>query len=178
MSIHILVKGTTKLLPYHTDDAELVNIFAKYFKEKIANIRKNLDKLNQLSNIEVKETPCLSLTQRCEVIEADLIKLTMSGNSQSWSLDPAPSTLLKKLMPVILTPIHNIINKSVTEKNMPAQLKQAIVKPLLKKASLDKENLKNHHPINIHLYADDSQLYVPINPANSKPGLLRLELHK
>jgi len=104
-------------------------------------------KIKPKSNLEVKKTACPSLTQFCEVTEADVLKLIMSGNYKSCSLDPVPTTLLKKLMPVLFTPINNIINKSITEKNMPAQLKQAIVKPLLKKASLDKENLKNYRPV-------------------------------
>ena len=41
----------------------------------------------------------------------------------------------------------NIVNTSLSEGVMPAQLKQAVITPLLKKKNLDHEELKNYRPV-------------------------------
>ena len=48
---------------------------------------------------------------------------------------------------MLLPTIHTIVNKSLTQSLMPSSLREAIVKPLIKKPSLDKENLKNYKPV-------------------------------
>ena len=77
----------------------------------------------------------------------DVSKVIKEGNSKSCALDPIPTSLVKKTLPVLLPVIHSIINKSLQESTMPSPLKRALVKLLIKKASLDKENLKNYRPV-------------------------------
>ena len=48
---------------------------------------------------------------------------------------------------MLLPTIHSIVEKSLQQKTMPSSLKQAVVKPLLKKSTLSKENLKNYRPV-------------------------------
>ena len=67
--------------------------------------------------------------------------------AMSSSLDPFPSCLLKKCIDAILPSITRIVNQSLTSGRMPSSLKSARVTPLLKKASLDKNELKNYRPI-------------------------------
>ena len=55
-----------------------------------------------------------------------------------------PTSLFKNLLPTLQPIIHKIVNKSLTEKKMPTAFKKAIVKPLRKKPSLDKEDFKNY----------------------------------
>ena len=43
--------------------------------------------------------------------------------------------------------VTSIVNKSLSQSIMPTSLKHAVVTPLLKKSSLDKENLKNYRPV-------------------------------
>ena len=62
-------------------------------------------------------------------------------------LDPIPTTLLYDNLDILLPTITNIINTSLTTGIVPRGLKTAIVKPLLKKPSLDKNLLKNYRPI-------------------------------
>ena len=77
----------------------------------------------------------------------DVSKFIKEGNSKSCALDPIPTSLVKKTLPVLLPVIHSIVNKSLQESTMPSLLKRALVKPLIKKPSLDKENLKNYRPV-------------------------------
>lgn len=43
--------------------------------------------------------------------------------------------------------ITDIINTLISECSVPLSSKEAVVKPLLKKSGLDKENLKNYRPV-------------------------------
>ena len=71
-------------------------------------------------------------------------KLILEGNSKSCCLDPLPTNILKQILPSLLPVITSIVNKSLRQSIMPTSLKHAVVTPLLKKSSLDKENLKNY----------------------------------
>ena len=55
--------------------------------------------------------------------------------------------LIKCPFPSILLVIYKIVNLSLETGRMPEILKQAILKPLLKKPSLDSNDLKNYRPI-------------------------------
>ena len=44
-------------------------------------------------------------------------------------------------------PTSDPLNKPLQESTMPSLLKRALVKPLIKKPSLDKQNLKNYRPV-------------------------------
>jgi len=69
-----------------------------------------------------------------------------SAPTKSCELYPIPTALYENhdiLLPVIM----NIIDTSLTTGIVPRDLKTAIIKPLLKKPSLDKNLLKKHRPI-------------------------------
>ena len=93
--------------------------------------------------------PCLipRLESFTQISESELEKLIKKENSKSCALDPIPTSLVKQLLPMLLPSICKIVNKSLLEGKMPTDLREAIVKPLLKKPSLDKENLKNYRPV-------------------------------
>ena len=66
---------------------------------------------------------------------------------KSCELDPIPTTLLYENLDILLPTLTNIINTSLTTGIVPPDLKTAIVRPLLKKLSLDKNLLENYRPI-------------------------------
>lgn len=43
--------------------------------------------------------------------------------------------------------ITDILNKSISECSVPSSFKEAVIKPLLKKSGLNKENFKNYRPV-------------------------------
>ena len=66
--------------------------------------------------------------------------------SKSCEDDPIPTTLLKSILPSVLPVLTALVNGSMQTGVFPEDLKQALVKPLLKKANLDLVD-KNYHPI-------------------------------
>ena len=62
-------------------------------------------------------------------------------------LDPVPTRLLKEQLDCIIPLMVDIVNKSLCSGVFPGCLKQAIVVPLLKKKSLDKNVYSNYRPV-------------------------------
>ena len=68
-------------------------------------------------------------------------------SAKSCEIDPVPTSLLLECLDSVLPAITTIINKSLSSGTFPDLYKKAIVKPLLKKVSLDQNNLKNYRPV-------------------------------
>ena len=66
--------------------------------------------------------------------------------SKNLSLDPMPTSLFVECLDELPAVTH-IINSSLVSGVVPPEFKTAIVKPLLKKPSLDYNNLKNYRPV-------------------------------
>ena len=107
----------------------------------------------QLCNSE--STPSISQAQHREfswtefvaVSEDDLKEIITKSPCPSSSLDPMPSWIVKQQLNTLLPPITSLINMSLAEGNVPASLKSAIIVPLLKKSTLDRNILKNYRPV-------------------------------
>ena len=154
ISKQLLCKSKESTLPSHPSSKDLANKFSSYFSDKIGKIRTDLDNNKSKSsndkqtiNVDTLASNISEMRSFANVSEEKLSKLILSGNSKSCSLDPMPTSFVKGLLPVLLPTIHTIVNKSLQESHMPSALKGAIVKPLLKKPSLDRENFKNYRPV-------------------------------
>ena len=81
------------------------------------------------------------------VIEHFVLEILQKTNPKSCDLHPIPTKLLYENVDVLLPTITNIINTFLASGVVSPDLKTAIVKPLLKKPSLDKNIPKYHRPI-------------------------------
>ena len=70
-------------------------------------------------------------------------------STKSFPLDPMPTQLLKDHLNIIVPVVTDIVNESLSTGVFPTCLKHSLdlVRPLLKKQDLDRENLKNYRPI-------------------------------
>ena len=142
----ILAKNISSPLPSTLDSDDLPNLFSDYFIEKIRTIRNNFPPPNPTACPNTSFTGN-SLPTFEPVTDEFVFKIINSAPAKSCELDPIPTTLLYENHDVLLPTITNIINTSLTIGIVPRYLKTAIVKPLLKKSSLDKNLLKNYGPI-------------------------------
>ena len=76
--------------------------------------------------------------------EDEIKKLILSSSSKSCDLDPIPTSVLKNCLDISIT---DIINISMETSTFPHNFKKAHVRPLLKKTSLPKNELKNYRPV-------------------------------
>ena len=83
-----------------------------------------------------------------EATQEEVLKIIKSSNNASCLCDPIPTSLIRgDLLPVVLPVLTDIVNKSLLSGTFPSTLKTALVKPLLKKSSLDQQQMKNYRPV-------------------------------
>ena len=134
-------------LPDCSDFTSLANKFGSYFNDKIEKIREILNS-KDCSGEQVKPsyTPP-KLPKFSTVSEDEVRKIITSSPNKSCNLDPCPTSLIKECVDLLGRPIAAIINGSLSQGIFPEQFKQAHVTPLLKKASLPKQEFKNYRPV-------------------------------
>ena len=94
---------------------------------------------------QMARTPDLPCTF-FEPVSMQCVKNTILQSSQkTCSLDPLPTSLFVECLEQLLPAA--VINQSLQTGVFPSVFKEAIVKPLLKKPSLDPNSLKNYRPI-------------------------------
>ena len=139
----MLGKNFSSPLPSTFDSDDLLTVFSEYFMEKIRTIRNNFPPPNPTASSDASLTR--DHLQTFDPFTDDFVlKIIKNTPAKSCEFDPIPTTLLYD---ILLPTIANIINTSLTTGIVPSGLKTAVVKPLLKKPSLDKSLLKNYRPI-------------------------------
>ena len=143
------VKHTSPLPTNHKSE-DLPQIFSDYFSMKIADIRSELDRLTDLgrSSQVNSSTSCpSSFTVFRPVSESEVRKTILQSKPTTCSLDPIPTPLLIEFLDLLLPTITQLMNNSILTGTFPESFKSAVVKPLLKKPTLDQNTLKNYRPI-------------------------------
>ena len=142
----ILGKSSSSPLSSTFDSDDLPKVFSDYFTEKIRTIRNSFPPPNPTAcpDTSFAGNPLLTFEL---VTDEFALKIISSASAKSCELDPIPITLLYENLDILLPTTTNIINTSLTTGIVPRDLKTAIVKPLLKKPSLDKNHLKNYRPV-------------------------------
>ena len=92
-------------------------------------------------------TQCVEFRVFQTVTEQEVENIVDANGKKSCELDPIPATILKGCKKTLLPTFTNIINKSLETACMPVQLKEAMLKPKLKKSNLEFEEYSNFRPI-------------------------------
>ena len=76
----------------------------------------------------------------------DVEKIISRSTSTSCEVDPIPTSLLKEALPLLIEILTAIVNLSMQSSVFPESLMEALVKPLLKKITLELTD-KNYRPV-------------------------------
>ena len=93
-----------------------------------------------VSNYDVSS----SFSNAKPIFTAALREIIMSSPFKNYSLDPVPSFLIKKIVDILLPSMTTLVYLSLSTGVFPESMKCDIVKPLLKKTSLDPSQKENH----------------------------------
>jgi len=155
-------------LPSHTNVVDLANSFGDFFIQKVQDIRNGLplpviedglDAYIEFTNSNSRH----ELESFMPTTTEELSKLLGKVCTKSCILDPIPDKVMKDCVDNLLPIIATIVNLSFQEGVVPKKLKEAAVKPKLKKPSLDSEFLKNFRPIsNLRLISKSVEKVVAV----------------
>ena len=157
----IFGKNTSKkVLPHHEDPKDLANNFNKFYLQKVELIRSNIPSTNEnnysTSNFRGAILDCFRPTTVPELSKI----LKESGIKTSFN-DILPASVLKQVIEELLPHLCELVNKSLSTGSVEG-IKESIVVPLLKKAGLDPETLKNYRPV------ADLVFFIKINRASCR----------
>ena len=142
----ILHRSQENPLPDHSSLIALANSFGEFFKSKIDKVRSTFHQSSDIADTLPVETPP-TLNTLVEATEEEVSKIIRSTKTTSCSLDHFPTALVKTHLDILITPITQIINMSMKSGEVPQFFKVAHVKPLLKKPTLSRNDLKNYRPV-------------------------------
>ena len=127
---------------------DLPKRFLDFFKDKIETIRNKLDVLSSnppaCTELSFHGRP---LTHFRPVTEDFVRRTILSSPLKTCELDAFPTPLLLESLDSLLPCITAVFNNSLVSGVFPSVYKSALVKPLLKKMSLDPDDLKNYRPV-------------------------------
>ena len=126
---------------------ERCNSFIDFFKSKVDNIRSLLPSYTSPSASNPLVGSPLPLPCFSEVQQSQIEKTIRVMKPTTCCLDPFPSPLLKSHISILTPIITQAVNLSLQTAHVPPALKAAVIRPLLKKPSLDPDNLANYRPI-------------------------------
>ena len=116
-------------------DEELANNFADFFIHKIPKMRDSLEHHPKYDPRKSTTRPKEVLSQFSKVSEDEVQKIINRMATKSCVSDPIPTSLLKQILPAVISTITKIMNVSLRERIFAPNCKTAIVKPLLKNYS-------------------------------------------
>ena len=73
--------------------------------------------------------------------ESEISKILLTCPNKQCDSDPIPTWLLKECSAFLVLTITNIVNLSLSSGNFHHTLKESVISPLLKKPTLDKDEL-------------------------------------
>ena len=115
------------------------------FSEKVQNLRGNLDGMEICQNYHESEGSVLS---HFDPVPEEYVKsIILKAPIKPCDIDQIPTSLFSKCVDDLIPSITSIINKSLIDGSVPASFKSELVTVLLKKATLDHNDLKNYRPV-------------------------------
>ena len=155
-----LLNGNVKSLPTCDSMSDLCNSFAQFFNNKVEKIRNDLAKGSDIISAKVGtnhttfNANVVPFETFKPVSTEDIVKIVRNFSSKSCVLDTLPMWLFKDNIDIMCHALKTVVNKSFSSGEFPSKLREAIVCPVLKKSTLDKNVLQNYRPVsNIRYYS-------------------------
>ena len=141
----VLHRTSETVLPAHSSEKSLADTFASFFTNKISKIRDTFPTSGSF-NVTLDLVPPPFNTFK-PVTEDEVRKCINESPTKSCPLDPIPTFILKDCLDILLPSVTKLVNYSLIDGSFPSAFKRAVVTPLIKKASLPRNDIKNYRPV-------------------------------
>ena len=136
--------------PLTDDKQKLANEFNEFICKKVQTIMNNLQPIEETDidphYIEMEYLMNYRFKEFEIIDENTVLKPIKKSATKSCELGPVPTNLLKQHFEVLVPSVHCIITTSLSLRCFTYNLKEALLRPLLKKLNLDLI-FKNCHPV-------------------------------
>jgi hypothetical protein len=147
-TVNELLNNNSKALPDTDCPEDLANDFGKFFVGKVSKIRNEVDNMGSCGSLNIESAPVTCLFPEFRsVTNEDLLDVIRKCPDKSCALDPMPTWLVKQHIDIVLPTLCRIVNTSLLSGVFPDVLHKAIITPVLKKPSLNRNELKNYRPV-------------------------------
>lgn len=162
--VHKLLGNVKTELPAHDDPTVLAESFKDYFTSKIGKIRSGIEKDLQHQH-DHHSVPGDSPPQKTKDKDKDIFNegngfnefrelsldelkhMVTELSNKFCCLDPIPTFLLKECVEELAPIMLYIVNESLKTGVFPESMKNAVIKPTLKKTNADPDILSNYRPV-------------------------------
>ena len=127
----------------HTTIEALGNAFSSFFINKIPIIPSSFSS-SACSDVLNPPVTGMVLQKLTYATDDEVCRLVLSAPCKSSDLS---TSLVKDRIDILVTPTASIVNLSLSERCFPSHFKSALVSPLLKKPTLNTDNLKDYKPV-------------------------------
>ena len=142
----VLHRSHSTTLPTCESSKSLADRFVTFFSNEIIKICESFSSSESCDMVHPPFDPP-KLTVFTQVTQDEIGKIISKSPTKSCLLDPLPTFLIKECIDILLPSITKLVNCSLREGLGPDGFKKAVVTPLIKKASLPVEDLKNYRPV-------------------------------
>ncbi len=151
-TVNELLNNNNRALPDTDCPADLANDFGNFFVGKVTKIREEVDNMLPCDTSDCmhqyQSSPVTCLFHEFKsVTDEELLCVINKCPNKSCAFDPLPTWLAKKHIDVLLPTLSRIVNTSLLSGVFPDELHKAIITPVLKKPTLDRNELKNYRPV-------------------------------
>ena len=108
--------------------------------------------MSMSDNVQMFDVSCnvsdyISFDQFANVSDDELLQVIAKCPNKSCVLDVLRTWLLKQHVGVLLPTLVRIVNMSLSTGVFPTDLRRAVITPVLKKPSLNRNELRNYRPV-------------------------------
>jgi len=126
-------------------DKDMAHCFNNFFCQNILNIHSGFHSSTLLPGKLLVEESCISMMDTFEPFtETNTRQLLKRSSNAFCAVNAMPKWLVKDYLNVLISPITNIVNKSLYLGIFPRSMKAALVKPLIKNHTVDCNILNNY----------------------------------
>ena len=138
-------RKTSGTLPQHENPEILANKFNDFYSNKVLQIRNKIPPSNLTCDYR-KNFQGTVMDSFIPTTVNELRLVIKDWGIKTCTLDPLPRALLKDVIEDLLPYMCDLVNKSLSTGSVEG-IKDCIIIPLLKKAGLDPDTLKNYRPV-------------------------------
>ena len=128
------------VLPVHSSDKSLADMFASFLSNKIRKTRVTFSTSGSFNDTPDSVPPVFNAFM--PVTEDEEHKCISESSTKSCSLDPIPTFILKDCLDILLPSITKLVNYSLIEGSFPNSFKKAVVTPLIKRLLFPETTLR------------------------------------